>query len=42
VEDIGADYVAGNYLVRKAVRAESDALGMNNIPAYDVRVYGLR
>jgi hypothetical protein len=42
VEDIGVDYVAGNYLVRKAVRAESDGIGANNIPEYDVRVYRLR
>jgi hypothetical protein len=39
VEDIGADYIAGNYLVRKAIRAESDGLSAMNFPEYDVRVY---
>jgi len=42
VEDIGDDYIAGNYLLRKAVRPESDGILAMNVPEYDVRVYRLR
>ena len=42
VDDIGNDYIAGNYLVRRAVRPESDGLGPMNSPQYEVRVYRLR
>lgn len=40
VEDIGSDYIAGSYLVRKAVRPESDAIMDQS--EYEVRVYRIR
>lgn len=39
VDEVGDDYVAGSYLVRKAARPESDAIEGSD---YEVRVYRLR
>jgi hypothetical protein len=40
VEDIGDEHIAGSYLVRKAVRPESDAIMDRS--EYDIRLYRLR
>jgi hypothetical protein len=38
-DDIGTDYIAGNYMVRRRVQPESDGLRDINFPEYEIRVY---
>ena len=42
LDDIGTDYIAGNYLVRRRVQPESDGLSSINSPEYEIRVYRYR